>query len=104
LRTVVRKNSDKMESSGERKKGGATGEHYKYSTVNRGSVKGIRREDWNIGCRKEESESIILAEEKKGGERESFLKRGLGDERAALLNVVRREPKKTCERKSGTTE
>jgi hypothetical protein len=34
---------------------------------NKGGVKGIRREDWSIGCRKEESESIGLAEEKKGG-------------------------------------
>jgi hypothetical protein len=36
--------------------------HYTY--VNRGCVKGIRREDWNIGCRKEEIEGIGLAEGK----------------------------------------
>ncbi len=76
-------------------------------------MKGIRREDWSIGCRKEESESIVLAEQKKGGEREIiFLKIGQGDERASLLSAEKieesqrneigskriRETCETCER------
>ena len=61
--TVLRKNIDKMESSGERRKREEQRKSL-YSIVNRGCVKGIRRQDWNMGCRKEESESIGLAEAK----------------------------------------
>ncbi len=49
-------------------------------------MKGIRREDWDIGldAGKKKSESIGLAEAKERWEI-IFLKRGQGDERAALL-------------------
>ncbi len=60
MSTVLRRNNDKMESSGERR------EELRESIYifNRGCVKGLRREDWNLGCRREESERIGLADAK----------------------------------------
>ncbi len=46
--TKLKRNIDKMESSGESKEGLRESKYI----FNRGRVKGLRREDWNIGCRK----------------------------------------------------